>query len=94
MIYSTQNLLEKDKHLIDAVKQLMKPGAKLKTAVAKTRIQPKEDDIALIDECDDVYFSNLKWFESTFSASSIIGFTASIPNQCEKIETLLLEKFF
>lgn len=86
--------MEKDSHLIEAVRKLTKPGAKFKQAVAKTKIQPKDDDVVLIDECDDVYFSNPKWFVDTFSTTTVIGFTASVPTQSEKIESILLEQFF
>ena len=94
LVYSTQDLLEKDRNMIDTMKGLMKPGQRLKTKLAKDKFKPKEDDIALIDECDDIYFNNLKWFEAAFKDSSIIGFTASVPTQRERIETLILEKFF
>ncbi len=48
----------------------------------------------LIDECDEVYFSNIVWFERVMKLATIIGFTASPPTQQEEFELLLLNRFF
>ena len=66
LVYSTHDLLENDSEMIDAVKNLMKAEKRIKKIVAKKIIKPKPTDIVLIDECDEVYFSNLEWFALTF----------------------------
>ena len=86
--------MEKDRHLITAVRTIMKGGQRLKTHIANANIKPKETDCVLLDEADDVYFNHLKWFEKTFAVTPIVGFTASLPSQAERIEQLLIEKFF
>ena len=72
----------------------MRPGFKLKTFVAGANVRPKDNDFVLIDECDEVYFSNLKWFEEKMSNPTMIGFTATTPFQQEMAENFILEKFF
>ena len=66
LVYSTHDLLENDSEMIDVVKNLMKAEKRIKKIVAKKIIKPKPTDIVLIDECDEVYFSNLEWFDLTF----------------------------
>ena len=94
LVYSTLGLMEKDSIMIDTVKKLTKAEKRIKTIVAKKGIRPKPTDIVLIDECDEVYFSNLAWFDATFKDVSVIGFTATIPVQEERTETALFKKFF
>ena len=72
----------------------MKAEKNLKTCVAKSKIFPKETDYVLIDECDEVYFSSLKWFESTFKTTTVLGFTATVPDLQEPTEVHILEQFF
>lgn len=94
LVYSTLDLMEKDSEMINAVKHLRKAEKRIKTLVAKTKKTLKPTDIVLIDECDEVYFSNLAWFDTTFKDASVIGFTATIPVQEDRTEKTLLKKFF
>ena len=79
VVYSSKDLLDKDTPMLDGIKTVLKSGLKLKQTLAKTNIRPKSSDFILIDECDEVYFSNLDWFENTMKAPTIIGFTATPP---------------
>lgn len=63
IIYSTENLMKKDAELIEQVRSITRCGARLKVYVAKHTLRPREVDFVLIDEFDEVYFSNLSWFE-------------------------------
>ena len=80
--------------MITTVKTIMKGAQRLKTHISNTNIKPKENDVVLIDECDEVYFNHPRWFEKTFAVTPIVGFTASLPSQTERIEKLLIERFF
>ena len=80
IIYSSEMLMLKDKMLIDSVREIMGASKRIKTFVAGAKIVPTIDDTILIDECDEVYFSNLAWFESRLQKSTIIGFTATLPS--------------
>ena len=73
--------MDKDAQLIEEVKTITRCGTRLKVNVAKLALKPGNNDFVLIDECDEVYFSNLAWFESKMSVPTIIGFTATTPLQ-------------
>ena len=94
LAYSHKDLMEKDHHLLSALKELSGKGRRLKTILpdAKTKITTK--DFVLIDECDEVYFSNPKWFGKAFLLPRVIAFTATMPGQEHEHETELLAKFF
>ena len=94
IVYSSEDLMKKDAHLFEAVKRIMKSGSKLKLTLAKSSIKPKSNDFVLIDECDEVYFSYLAWFERTLSTPTIVGFTATPPSQQESLESQILHCFF
>ena len=94
IVYSTQELLDKDSEMINAVKNLIKAEKRIKTTVAKASIKPKPDDVVLIDELDEVYFSNLSWFDKTFRDTTVVGFTATFPTHEENTEKAILAKFF
>ena len=74
--------MKKDKDLIELVRKLSNTKNRVKVIVASERksISPKMTDYVIIDECDEVYFSNLTWFERCMKAATIIGFTASPPS--------------
>ena len=94
IVYSNSALMEKDAHLLEAVKTLSKASRRLKPALAKTSVKPKADDFVLIDECDEVYLSNLDWYVRTMSAPTVIGFTATVPSVAETHEEKIMTDFF
>ena len=63
-------------------------------ASARSSISPKPQDYVVIDECDDVYFSNITWFKRVMKRATIIGFTATPPTEQEEFEEMLLVEFF
>ena len=94
MVYPNADLLEKDAKLLEIITQIAKPGKRLKRMLPGERSKPKSEDFVLVDECDEVYFSNLTWFEKTLAEGTTIGFTATPPTSVENLESMLLVKFF
>jgi len=76
------------------VRNLLRQPKKLYTCDGKPTGTFTEKDIVLVDECDDVMFSNLSWFEKKLQRATVIGFTATTPNETESHEAAILANFF
>ena len=48
----------------------------------------------LVDECDDVFFSNPDWFDKVMSKPTVIAFTATTPEAQDTFEEEILADFF
>ena len=87
MMYSNEGLRSKDDRLLSDLMAVAGKGFKLKSVLANGSQKPKANDIVLVDECDDVYLQNLKWFEKTMEKPYVIGVTATTDNQEEMLES-------
>ena len=47
-----------------------------------------------MDECDDVFFSNLEWFDKVMANPTVIAFTATPPEAQDTYEEEILADFF
>ena len=90
IVYSSEELLEKDEELIKILKSIIPNSAKLKLKLANDRFSPKATDFILVDEIDEVYFNYPKWFHRTMDLPKVIGFTATPPSQVEMLEGKML----
>ena len=79
--YSHKDLMDRDQTLLNAIKELSGKGKRLKTILPESRSKPTSKDFVLIDECDEVYLSNPKWFMRAFLLPRVIAFTATMPGQ-------------
>ena len=94
VLYANKMLLEKDQQFMNRVRNLLRQSKKLYTCYGKPTGTFTEKDIVLVDECDDVMFSNLSWFEKKLQKATVIGFTATTPNETESHEAAILANFF
>ena len=94
VLYSNKMLLDKDQQFMTRVRNLLRQPKKLFTCYGKPTGTFTDKDIVLVDECDDVMFSNLSWFEKKLQKATVIGFTATTPNEEETHEAVILAQFF
>ena len=85
--YSHQGLMEKGNTLLNNIKSVTEKHKRIKPILPGSRIVPKEKDIILVDECDEVYTSNLKWFETFMVSATVLAFTATPPLMEDELES-------
>ena len=76
------------------VRNLLRQPKKLFTYGGKPSGSFTEKDVVLVDECDDMMFSNLSWFAKKLQKATVIGFTATTPAEEESHEATILSSFF
>ena len=94
VVYANALLQEKDRPFIERVRKLLGSTKKLLTFAAKPSITFNDRDVVIVDECDEVIFSNLSWFAKKLSKATVIGFTATPPTEEESHEAAVLTSFF
>ena len=94
VLYANELLLEKDQVFMERVGKLLGDKKKLTTFSSKPSCNFSAKDVVIVDECDDVIFSNLSWFTKKLSKATVIGFTATPPTEEESHEAAVLASFF
>ena len=94
VLYTNEMLRKKDEQFINRVRNLLRLPKKLFTCCTKPTVTYTEKDIVLVDECDDMIFSNLSWFAKKLKRATVIGFTATTPGEEESHEGTILNNFF
>ena len=94
VLYPNTMLLEKDRYFMNRVRNLLKAPKKLWTVYGKPTGAFTEKEVVIVDECDDVMFSNLSWFDKKLKKATVIGFTATTPGEEETHEGCILDSFF
>ena len=94
VLYTNEMLMEKDQQFMNRVRNLLRQPKKLFTYSGKPPSSFTEKDVVLVDECDDMMFSNLSWFAKKLKKATVIGFTATTPAEEESHEATILGNFF
>ena len=79
--------MEKGNDLLNVIKSVTVKHKRIKPILPGSRIIPKARDVILVDECDEVYPSNLKWFESFMVLPTVLAFTATPPSMEDELES-------
>ena len=92
--YSSDVLRQRDSEMMSKVGNYSGNLKRIRIVTPGIGIKPKRDDFVIVDECDEVQFSNLKWFEKVYSELTVIGFTATVPDAEDALEKRILKQYY